>query len=483
MSQDEPFEKKPDGEPAAAGESQKRSGRPAGNRPRRQQRGHGNQRGPNPPREQAAKAAASETAANSGQAGNAQRGSRDNNRQQRDQRRRSNPRGGNPVQADQPNRPEQPSGERNLRPFTARRTEGRRQGETRPAETGQRTTGEQRPRREGSSGNSTTQGKTWPRRPNQGSGARRGQGGRPNPADNGQTRAPSVPRRVRGGIKARSEEGEFGKNWWAKRWLLAMERLMDGARLQRGRKYARMGQVLSMSEANGGIVARVQGSRAAPYKVNIRVASLTDEQWSMVYDVLADQAIFAAQLLAGEMPPNIEEAFSTAEVSLFPTRGGDLMTECSCPDWVNPCKHIAAAHYILGDRFDEDPFLLLRMRGRSQDEILQALRLRRTGLEEAPRVMEHVDYEVEEEAEPLDEALDDFWQIGVELENFEVNIQSPAIALPILKRLGDPDFASKYSLEQLLGPAYESMSQTALFLAFTDISRGDAENGGNGDTA
>ncbi len=288
----------------------------------------------------------------------------------------------------------------------------------------------------------------------------------------------STPIKARGGIKAlNSEGGEFGKNWWAKRWLLAMERLMDGARLQRGRRYARMGQVLSMNEVSGDVVAKVQGSRPQPYKVVISVTPFSDEQWDQVLDVLAGRAIFTAQLLAGEMPPTIEEAFSAAGVSLFPARGGDLHTECSCPDWANPCKHIAATQYILADRFDEDPFLLFRMRGRTQENILQALRLRRTG-SEAPA--ETPEPEEETAAPALEAGISRFWEMGPGLEDFSVNVQQPQIPLPLFKRLGEPDVAGQHSLEENLGPALDMISQTAIFLAFTDTSREPTENGDGG---
>ena len=118
-------------------------------------------------------------------------------------------------------------------------------------------------------------------------------------------------------------------------------------------------------ETKGGIEARVQGSQKSPYKIHIQIAPLTDAQWDKVFDVLAGQAIFTAQLLAGEMPQDIEQGFEAAKVSLFPARRDDLKTDCSCPDYANPCKHIAAAHYILGERFDEDPFLIFRLRGRT----------------------------------------------------------------------------------------------------------------------
>ena len=129
----------------------------------------------------------------------------------------------------------------------------------------------------------------------------------------------------------------------------------------RGRSYARKGQVLSIEETKDGITAHVQGSQRTPYKIKIQITPLTDVQWNRVIDALAEQAIFSAQLLAGEMPREIEQAFEAAKVSLFPSQRNDLKTDCSCPDYANPCKHVAATHYILGERFDEDPFLIFRL--------------------------------------------------------------------------------------------------------------------------
>ena len=286
---------------------------------------------------------------------------------------------------------------------------------------------------------------------------------------NGNNSFISKPRKARGGIRARSENGEFARNWWAQRWIEAMERLVRKPRLQRGQRYARMGQVLSMEEVRHGINARVQGSRAKPYKVTIEVAPLSDRQWEKVLDVLSGQAIFAAQLLAGEMPAQIDGAFASAGVSLFPNRAGDLKTACSCPDWANPCKHVAAVHYILGDRFDEDPFLLFRLRGRTQEQILEGLRKRRTNGAE-PRVEELEEEEPAEESIPvLEETLDYFWETASDLDSFAVNVKPPAFPLPILKRLGEPDFPGQVPLEEVLGDAYHTISQFALAIAFAGV--------------
>ena len=274
---------------------------------------------------------------------------------------------------------------------------------------------------------------------------------------------PTTPIEVEGGIKARSRRGKFVKNWWATRWIEALAQLMDAGRLQRGRGYARRGQVVSLEEGTGGIKAREQGTRRTPYKVTIQVEPLSDEAWKRVIDELAGQALFAASLLAGEMPEDIEEAFSAAGVSLFPSRRSDLTTDCSCPDWANPCKHIAAVHYILGERFDEDPFMIFRLRGRTQDQILAGLRRRRSG--ELDLEEEEAE-EVSEQVRPLEESMDAFWMLGASLEDFSVTIQAPSIAMPLLKRLGDPGFLGEISRQELLTPAYEAISKAALATAF-----------------
>ncbi len=264
------------------------------------------------------------------------------------------------------------------------------------------------------------------------------------------------------GIKARSKRGDFAKNWWAARWIGALEQLVDKGRLTRGRSYARKGQVLEIKEEKGGIKAKVQGSRSTPYAITITLEPLTDTQWEKVIDALAERAIFTAQLLAGEMPQEIEEAFAAAGVSLFPEKSGELVTNCSCPDWSNPCKHVAATHDILGEQFDEDPFLLFRLRGRSQDQIMEALRAKRAAA--TPQLAEEpVEYITEEPTTPLAETLDHFWVMGQSLAGFPLQIKAPVTPLPILKRLGQPAFLDE-QLEQLLGPAYRAMTEKALDL-------------------
>src|SRR4030043_600116 len=184
---------------------------------------------------------------------------------------------------------------------------------------------------------------------------------------------PSIPRPVKGGIKAQSKRGGFGESWWARRWIVVLESFNIGARLGRGRSYARNGQVLSIEIGKGEVKAKVQGSRPKPYDIKIHIKTLSAADWRKLAEALSHQAIFLAKLLAGQMPEDIEGGFKGVGLSLFPERLKDLKTDCSCPDWSNPCKHIAAVYYLLGEEFNRDPFLIFKLRGLPREELVQML--------------------------------------------------------------------------------------------------------------
>jgi uncharacterized Zn finger protein len=229
--------------------------------------------------------------------------------------------------------------------------------------------------------------------------------------------------------------------------------------------------VIDIHIDNSEVSSRVQGSRRTPYWVNIYLKPLSDSQWDAVFDALAEQAIFSAQLLNGEMPPDIEEVFDAVGVSLFPETSGDLETDCTCPDWANPCKHVAAVYYLLGERFDEDPFLLLALRGRSKDEVAAALRERRAeGLEavgEAP--VPYVPGAIEAVETPaLDEHLDDFWALGAQAEELALHLALPEVDMALLKRLGVPDFVEGRTFWAQMERVYEGVATRALEVAFAE---------------
>ena len=170
---------------------------------------------------------------------------------------------------------------------------------------------------------------------------------------------PTKPIEVKGGIKTKSKRGSFVQNWWAERWIKTLESFDMGARLSRGKSYARKGQVTAIKIEAGIVRAKVQGSSPKPYSVTIKVRTLTGSEWELLAEKLALKPIFAAKLLAGEMPEDIDSAFKEIGLSLFPEKLDDLETDCSCPDWSNPCKHIAAVYYLLGKNLTGTPSLSL----------------------------------------------------------------------------------------------------------------------------
>ena len=181
------------------------------------------------------------------------------------------------------------------------------------------------------------------------------------------------------GLELRSRRGAIGESWWSRRFLSAVESILSSGRLTRGRTYARQGQVIDLGIGAGLVVAQVQGTRRTPYGVQISMPALSDGRWDAIVESLAGQAWYAARLLAGELPHEIEDVFAAAGVALFPERGSHLITTCTCPDWATPCKHAAAVCYLVAEAFDDDPFLLLAFRGREREALLAELRARRAG--------------------------------------------------------------------------------------------------------
>lgn len=175
-------------------------------------------------------------------------------------------------------------------------------------------------------------------------------------------------------IRARSRRGTIGSTWWSRRFIDVLESLELGGRLARARSYARAGQVLDLTVAAGAVTATVQGSRPEPYQVRVELAQIWPERWERVERRLAEQVIFSAKLLAGELPEELEDVFTDLGLSLFPEDVGELAMECGCPDWSVPCKHVAATLYLLAEAFDRDPFLILCWRGRGRTELLDNLR-------------------------------------------------------------------------------------------------------------
>jgi uncharacterized Zn finger protein len=263
------------------------------------------------------------------------------------------------------------------------------------------------------------------------------------------------PRAVKGGIKAQSKRGAFGESWWARRWIAVLESFDIGARLNRGRSYARKGQVMNVEISKGGVTAKVQGSSSRPYSVTIKIKVLSEASWKKLAQALSLEALFAAKLLAGEMPEEIEQAFAKAELSLFPTKLRDLETNCSCPDSSNPCKHIAAVYYLLGEEFDRDPFLVFRLRGLSREELIELMDTTGAGAFLETRNPQAQAAAQDVPHEPIAANAVSFWYGGDLPADVVGEINVPPVSAALPKRLGKfPFWRGAEGFIEALEPIY-----------------------------
>ncbi|MBE9078643.1 SWIM zinc finger family protein [Romeria aff. gracilis LEGE 07310] len=257
--------------------------------------------------------------------------------------------------------------------------------------------------------------------------------------------------------------------WWVQQWVDLLNAYRFKKRLERGWKYAREGHILSLEFKGSKAQAQVQGTASDPYQLSIWIDSFSDEDWSYIIDTLADQALYSAQLLAGEMPTNIEEVFTANGLSLFPFTLADVHSRCSCPDPQNPCKHIAAVYYQLGDFFREDPFILFQLRGRTKEQILEALRQKRRvqadAIMDTPEVSA-IEPAAHQAAEPSVD-LTQFWQYETPLDSSLVVI-APAeqTVLEVLGNLPLPSSDAQVIMGHFTA-LYQAVAQQAMVTALS----------------
>ena len=284
-----------------------------------------------------------------------------------------------------------------------------------------------------------------------------------------------------------------GTTWWGKRWVAALEELSPeyGSRLGRGRTYARAGRTHDLVVSAGRVTARVTGSRATPYQVTLTLKELPDGAWDRAIAAMASKAAFAAELLAGRMPEDIDDAFRGARVSLFPASERDLRTACSCPDWANPCKHVAATHYVLGEALDRDPFLLFELRGRTKQQVLAALRAARgaeAGAQARGQGHEHAHEHAHEHQQgrgrgdgrkPAEEAAPavslarvkaaDYDRPPAPLPALRFSFEAPAISGQAVRQLGEPPgWHAAAPPADLFGPIIRAAAERARRLAMAE---------------
>ncbi len=172
------------------------------------------------------------------------------------------------------------------------------------------------------------------------------------------------------------------QEWWVTQWMELINSYRFKKRLERAWNYAREGKVTSIQFEGRRVHGRVQGTEKKPYKVKLWLDVLDDENWEYVVEALANKAKWSAQLLAGVMPKDIENAFATTGKRLFPFNLQEIKSECTCPDQANPCKHVSAIFYLMGEQFRENPFILFQLRGRDKNRLLSDILQKRMSLEQ-----------------------------------------------------------------------------------------------------
>jgi uncharacterized Zn finger protein len=268
------------------------------------------------------------------------------------------------------------------------------------------------------------------------------------------------------------DQSSANREWWAQRWIDLLESFGWARRLERARIYSREGRILSLNFDDAKVFALVQGTAPEPYEVTLNLEPFTDEQWQYVIESMADRAIFSAKLLAGEMPANIEEVFTENGLSLFPLTKFDIQSDCNCPDPVNPCKHIGAIYYSLGDRFSQDPFVLFQLRHRTKAQILEALRQQRQAAGTVSSQPQVETAPVPAVALAADRGDDQFWQYDAPLDASLVVITPTAMSETILDDLGNIPGETDETIITALKAIYTTTSLAAAGMAMRSNQEG-----------
>ena len=263
----------------------------------------------------------------------------------------------------------------------------------------------------------------------------------------------------------------LGMTWWGQRWIEALERSARDvvARLGKGRAYARDGHVHDLKIIAGKVSATVSDDELESFAVSLNLEVFEPRAWQQIMHAMSQQALFAAQLLNGEMPRDIDRLFRNFGKSLFPVSSHDIDADCSCDDWSSPCKHVAAVHYVLGEALDRDPFLLFELRGRSKEQVLSGLNHLRahrgTNTMTASASLERD--AVAPNAVALHElSAFNFERGATELPVLSFTFNLAAVSGALLRSLGKPgSWNVAETPQQLLGPALLHARQLACDLA------------------
>jgi uncharacterized Zn finger protein len=277
-------------------------------------------------------------------------------------------------------------------------------------------------------------------------------------------RRSAAPRRVRNGLKL-SSPGTAPKGWVARRWLEIMQKLFAAPALEEGLEYARIGQIISLEIAPGRVVAQVQGRAGRPYATTLNVPVFSAQQWDRLIATMAGEAIYAAKLLAGELPETIGVLCAALGSELLPGGPGAILASCTC-GFPGVCKHAAAVGYLLAERLDEDALEIFALHGLPAPMLLERLRQARAILTSGVAAAhgEAIPADRLAPSAPLTDCIDDYWRAGPELEQLAHSPPPQHVSHALLRRLGPSPLGGKFPLVGLLASIYDVVAAAAVRL-------------------
>ncbi|TVQ63647.1 MAG: hypothetical protein EA379_03620 [Phycisphaerales bacterium] len=306
--------------------------------------------------------------------------------------------------------------------------------------------------------------------------------------------------RSRGGVKLTSREGVVGVSWEGRRWMRIAEEAAPNERLLDGVEFARAGRCIAMRIEPGRVVGTVvEGQPARRYEVTLSTDLFTHEQWERIIETMVDQAVYAAKILGGELPTNIEDVFRPLGLRLFPTGEGELRPVCRCgglgslptmmhrphgtaggaptgatqpvaapltpPPTPHPwCPHACCIAALAAEHIEREPLLLFHLRGITGDDLLERIRQRRSAgragsgpvpayAPSSPPVGRPV---------PLEDVIDAFWDTPAGTTEVDTAPRKPEVSHALLRRLGPSPFGKGgFPLVGLLATCYDVVSEAA----------------------
>lgn len=282
---------------------------------------------------------------------------------------------------------------------------------------------------------------------------------------------PTKPRRVSGGMRLKRKEGEDLASVPEQRLMRLLELSAGPSAIEEGLEYARLGQTRSLVVEPGLVRASVQGRRTRAYDVQLHVDAFTPEQWDSVADQLNESPHIAAEVLGGRLPADVEEVFKPLGLSLLPASPDAVKITSTCPDtpggfaeangkpsgW---SKHVCCVVMLLSERIAGDPKVAFHLRGLPDGELAERMSHRRllSAGGANPRPIYQPRVEGASDAALPDEAatLERFWEAQGDLESLDLALEPPAVATPMLRRLGQSPFEdASFPLVGLLATCYE----------------------------